>query len=327
MRHFLILCLAALTLSGCGSRATWHTADGAVWATTYHITYLADRDLHDSIIAVMARVEESLSPFDDASLISRINRGETDRADGYLTTVFDRAADISAASSGKFDPTVAPAVNLWRFGYRDLGREPMDEEIDSVVALVGMAECRIDSGRVVKKSPLTEFDFSAITKGFGCDEVGRMLARNGCTDYMVEIGGEIALSGHNRHGEDWRIMVDAPVENDTAVVHERLAVVALTDCGIATSGNYRNYRDTDSGRIGHTIDPLTCRPVKTATLSATVIAPDAMTADALATACMAMEPDKALAMIEAREATAAMIVVGEGEGRMKILTTSRFPKL
>ena len=81
MRYFLILCTALLALSGCTNRSTWRSADGAVWATTYHITYLADRELHDSIIAVMARVEESLSPFENESLISKINRGETDVAD------------------------------------------------------------------------------------------------------------------------------------------------------------------------------------------------------------------------------------------------------
>lgn len=327
MRYFLILCVVLLTLSGCENRATWRTADGAVWATTYHITYLADSELHDSIIAVMAQVEQSLSPFDSESLVSKINRGETDRVDAYFTKVFERSSEISAKSGGKFDPTVAPAVNLWRFGYRDSGREPLPDEIDSVVAIVGMNDCRIDSGHVVRKSPLTEFDFSAITKGLGCDEVGRMLERNGCSDYMVEIGGEIALSGKNRRGESWRIMIDAPVENDTAVVHERLAVVALTDCGIATSGNYRNYRDTGEGRIGHTIDPLTCRPVKTRTLSATVTAPDAMTADALATACMAMEAAEAINMIRVRESTEAMIVVADSLSRMRILTTPGFPTL
>lgn len=327
MRYFLILCTALLALSGCTNRSTWRSADGAVWATTYHITYLADRELHDSIIAVMARVEESLSPFENESLISKINRGETDVADSMLAIVFSRAAEISEASGGLFDPTVAPAVNLWRFGYRDSGREPMDAEIDSVRALVGIGDCALIGGRIVKKSPATEFDFSAITKGFGCDEVGRMLERNGCKNYMVEIGGEIALRGSNRHGENWRIMVDAPVENDSAVVHERLTVVALTDCGIATSGNYRNYRDTDRGRIGHTINPLTCQPVKSRTLSATVTAPDAMTADALATACMAMDVDKAMEMIERREATAAMIVVADSLGGMQVRVTSRFPEL
>ena len=327
MRYFLILCTALLALSGCTNRSTWRSADGAVWATTYHITYLADRELHDSIIAVMARVEESLSPFENESLISKINRGETDVADSLLATVFSRAAEISEASGGLFDPTVAPAVNLWRFGYRDSGREPMDAEIDSVRALVGIGYCAMIDGRIVKKSPATEFDFSAITKGFGCDEVGRMLERNGCKNYMVEIGGEIALRGANRHGENWRIMVDAPVENDSAVVHERLTVVALTDCGIATSGNYRNYRDTNRGRIGHTINPLTCHPVKSRTLSATVTAPDAMTADALATACMAMDVDKAMEMIERREATAAMIVVADSLGGMQVRVTSRFPEL
>ena len=322
----LSLLLAASFLWSCSSRSDWHRAEGAVWATAYHITYKGPADLHDSIRAVMASVEGSLSPFDPQSVISRINRGESDEVDSLVAKVWRQAAVVNRVSGGMFDPTVAPAVNLWRFGYKDSGREPSESEIDSVKSFVGFAGCDLQNGKIVRKSPSTEFDFSAITKGFGCDEVGRMLERNGCTDYMVEIGGEVSLRGKNDRGEPWHIMIEAPIESDSAVVSERMEVVELTDCGIATSGNYRNYRDTPDGRVGHTINPITCRPVKSLTLSATVIAPDAMTADALATACMAMPVDEALTMIDSLDSVAALIVVGDAQGGMKIMMSERFQK-
>lgn len=193
---------------------------------------------------------------------------------------------------------------------------------------MGIGRCRLQGDRIIKAKPGTEFNFSAITKGYGADLVGEMLRRNGCDDYMVEIGGEMALSGVNSRGEPWHVMIDAPCDADTAhVLHERLAIIHVTDCGVATSGNYRNFKRTASGRKHHTISPVTGRPVMTSTLSATVIAPDAMLADALATSCMAMPLDSALAMIEAWPGTAAMIVAEGENGRYDIRTTSRFPGL
>ena len=324
---FTTICAVCATLCcGCGNSPAWHRTEGSVWATSYHITYRADRQLDDSILHVMDQVEMSLSPFREESLVSRINRGETDETDTLLRKIFTTSQQINLESGGMFDPTVAPAVNLWRFGYRDSGHEPTDSEIEQARGVVGIDGCSLENLRIVKKSTATEFDFSAITKGYGCDRIGEMLRRNGCSDYMVEIGGEIALSGKNPQGEPWHIMIDAPVANDTTVVHNAMSVVKLTDCGIATSGNYRNYRDTPSGRVGHTINPMTCRPVQTTTLSATVIAPDAMTADALATACMAMTHADALRMITSRPDTEAMLIEAADSGRWTVTCTENFPR-
>lgn len=319
---FILLSVAILT--SCTPPARYRSAEGAVWNTTYHITYHSDRDLHDSIIAVMRRVEQSLSPFAGSSLISSVNRGDTAvRADSLLTRIFNASLDVNRVSHGAFDPTVAPLVNLWGYGYRTTGIEPTPEAIDSLLASVGIRECRIEpDGRIVKKTPMTEFNFSAITKGYGCDLVGEMLARNGCEDYMVEIGGEIVLAGRSPRGREWRIMVDAPVDCDTAIVHERMAVIELTDMGVATSGNYRNYRETPEGRTWHTISPTDGRPAITDLLSATVIAPDCMLADAYATSCMAQHADSAMAMIESLRGVEALLVT-----RDTVMASSGFPEI
>lgn len=319
--------LIALMLGGCNNKQ-WHSYEGAVWGTTFHIAYLSDANMDDSINATMRMVELSLSPFDKQSVVSRINRGEAVDCDSLFITVFERGKQVWQLSGGAFDPTVAPAVNLWGFGYKNLGREPLDSEIDSVKALVGFGNADMIGNKVVC-APGMEFDFSAITKGFGCDMVGEMLKRNGCEDYMVEIGGEMALSGKNRVGEDWHIMVDAPIESNTEIVHDKMAIIAVTDCGIATSGNYRNYRNTGNGKVWHTIDPRTCLPAESMTISATVIAPDAMTADALATACMVMNPDSALVMIDRLDGVSAMLVVRSSNAAedWKAVTSKSFPEM
>ncbi|MDE6390048.1 MAG: FAD:protein FMN transferase, partial [Duncaniella sp.] len=242
-------------------------------------------------------------------LISRVTRGEDVCADSLLVRILGESRRVCALSGGAFDPTVSPLVNLWGFGYKPGDPEPSQEKVDSLLQLVGIGECSVSAdGRVVKKHPQTEFNFSAITKGYGCDLVGEMLARNGATDYMVEIGGEIAMRGRNPKGHDWHIQIDAPVESDGAPVHEQLVVLPLTDCGVATSGNYRNYRETGEGRVWHTISPVTGRPAITDILSATVIAPSAMLADALATACMASPASEALDMVSAIPDVEALIV-------------------
>lgn len=322
-----IFAITALLFVSCDKKQ-WHTYEGAVWGTTFHITYLSDTNMEDSISATMRMVELSLSPFDKCSVVSRINRGEDVDCDSLFVTVFDKSKYVWQLSGGAFDPTVAPAVNLWGFGYKNLGREPLDWEIDSVKLLVGFGNAGME-GLKLSCLPGMEFDFSAITKGFGCDMVGKMLKRNGYCDYMVEIGGEIVLSGKNRMGEDWHIMVDAPIESNTEILHEKMAVIAVTDCGIATSGNYRNYRDTGNGKVWHTIDPRTCCPAEGKTISATVIAQDAMTADALATSCMVMNPDSAIAMIDSLEGVCALLVVrSSGTGmEWKTMVSKDFPEM
>lgn len=325
-RLALLTCvaLACVALAGCGQQ--WRRAEGGAWNTVYHIAYRCDLDLQDSITAILNQVDASLSPFNSRSLVAALNRGDDVVADSLLRRVMAESAHVNTLSGGYFDPTVAPLVNLYGFGPEgEKHQAPSSSQVDSARALVGISGCRVlADGRVEKKHPGTQFNFSAIAKGYGCDLVAEMLRRNGCTDYMVEIGGEIALSGANPRGEDWRIQVDAPVESDT-VSHDRLTVIepqALPDGagsrgarrGVATSGNYRNHHTLDDGtRVAHTINPLTGRPAQSATLSATVVAPDCITADALATACMAMPLPRALAMIRAIPDTWALLVVADGD--------------
>lgn len=324
MRKLLVLLAAALLAASCSRAPQWHADEGTAWGTVYHIAYRAPRPLHDSIRAAMRAVELSVSPFDSASRIAAINAGRTDTLDAMLHRLVEESQRVCRLSGGMFDPTVMPVVDLWGFGPSGAGAEPSQAQIDSALATVGILACGITpDGHFARKHPATQLDFSAIAKGMGVDAVAAMLRRNGATDYMVEIGGEVATGGANTHGERWRIQIDAPVDDPDGSRHERMRVVRL-DSGlcVATSGNYRNYRLlADGSRAGHIISPLTGRPVATAVLSATVIAPSCMTADALATAAMAMQPDSALAM--ARRAGVDMILAtAAGTDSFRIISTN-----
>lgn len=316
--RLLLLPLIVLGLASCSSDVSFIRLDGGVWNTTYSIRYRGDASLADSVQLIMRQIEMSLSPFNKESVISRVNNNESTEVDDNVARVFEISKKVNSISGGAFDPTLSPLINLWGFGYTgDCTAEPSDSLIASTLAVVGLSDCRIDGRVLTKKSARTTFNFSAVTKGYGCDEIARMLKRNGVDDYMIEIGGEIALGGLNDRHRSWRVMVDAPV--DTVAGHEGLLTVELTDCGIATSGNYRNFKDTGAGRVGHTISPVTGRPIRTDLLSATVIAPDCATADALATACMAMPVDSAQSMINNLPDVRAILVKRAPDGTFEVV--------
>lgn len=332
---FLTFCLiiSAIFLAGCngaaGRRDRWHTIDGAVWRTTYHIVYESPLQLDDSVIAVLNNIDRSLSVFNSASIVAAVNRGDTAvRADRMFAEVFAASKQVWEASDGRFDPTLGAAIRLWGFGPgSDTIAPPSQSAIDSVRSLVGLDRCGITpDGRVIRKHPLTEFNFSAIAKGYACDEVAAMLRRNGAENYMVEIGGEIALRGTNSRGKPWRVMIDAPCEGDASgrPVHLRLAEIEADSGGIATSGNYRNFRDVaGQGRVGHTIDPVSCRPVRQQILSATVTAQSAMLADAIATACMTGSASDAARIISRFPGAGCLVVMPDST--VKIF--GKFPNL
>lgn len=303
--------LIAGMLYGCSRPKPYLRYEGVTWGTTFVITYSSNVDLSDSIRAVMHDVDMSLSPFNPASALSRINSSDSlQKVDPMFRTVFDASLMINAMSHGAFDPTLGPVINLWGFGKDGtISRTPTPGQIDSAMAYVGIADCSIDSlGLFHKKHSGTQLNFSAIAKGYGCDLVAEMLERNGCHDFIVEIGGEMVVRGQSPRHSPWRVQIDAPVPGGTSVVHDGMAVIEIDSAAIATSGDYRNYVTIDSLTYGHTINPVTGTPARNRTLSVTVMAPSCMLADGLATAAMVLPMDSAVRIITALEGCEALFV-------------------
>lgn len=317
----LLISAFLLTTASCGE--SFYKCQGVSWGTTYTIIYCGAPSLEDSVRAVLRQVDNSLSMFNASSAVSRLNSRETAETDFLFRAVYATASRVHQLSGGRFDPTVAPLVDLWGFGRvkRPEGAPaPSQQEIDSVMALVGLVRTSLEGTRLVAPEG-TQFDFSALAKGYGVDLVGEMLSRNGVKDYMIEIGGEIRLQGHNPSGRPWQIQVDAPLVErpGAAPSHQRLTVLSLgPECtAVASSGNYRNYRTDSLGRAwGHTLSPLDGRPVLSPILSATVIESggDCALADALATATMAQEDTVAAARMIRQAGVKAIIVVSTPEG-------------
>ena len=257
-----------------------------VWNTFYHITYQGDRSLTDSVMTVLNDVGKSLSVFDGSSLVSWVNKSTATPVDRHFMAVYNTSLIINGVSDGLFDPTVSPLITAWGFGPgHKINADTL--AIDSILSFTGINKTRLEGSTLIKDDVRTQFNFSAVAKGYGCDMVAQMLRRNGVENYLVEIGGEIAVGGVSPSGESWKISIDRPVESNNEIVHDAGAVISVTNAGIATSGNYRNFHREGGATFGHTISPQTGRPVKTDVISATVIAPTCMEADAAATACMA----------------------------------------
>lgn len=287
---FWAMAIAGVALAGC-RRESFRKDEGMVWHTTYHITYEADRDLRDSIIAAFNIVNRSLNVFDDTSLVAKVNAGDSVEIDDDFRKVYEMSRHVNELSDGAFDPTLGPLITAWGFGK---GHEATADtlRLDSLLQITGIVKTRIENNRLLKADPRIAFNFSAIAKGYGCDLVAEMLERNGVTNYLVEIGGEIRCGGKSPKGTDWRVSIDRPVWSDS-VVHDSQCVVEISNQGLATSGNYRNFNEHSAPGTGHTISARTGRPVATDVLSATVIAPTTMEADALATAMIALGSERA----------------------------------
>ena len=274
--------------------APFQKNEGAVFGTFYHLTYQSREDLQAGIEAELSRVDASLSMFNPASVVSRVNQGENIAVDSLFRRVFLLSRQVSEATDGAFDITVAPLVNAWGFGFKN-GTLPDSAAIDSLRQLIGYQRVRLTADdRILKDDPRIILDCSAVAKGFGVDVVADVLRNKGIENFMVEIGGEVVVNGKNPKGEAWRIGVNKPDDDPTSSNRELEAVLALDNQALATSGNYRNFYVTDEGRrVAHTIDPHTGYPVQHSLLSATVLAPNCATADAFATAFMVLGIDRA----------------------------------
>jgi thiamine biosynthesis lipoprotein len=276
--------------------------DGFIFGTVYSVTYSnpESKDLSAAITRALDDVNNSLSMFNKQSTIAKVNNNEVVQLDSLFLTVWNVGQEVSRSTDGAFDMTVAPLVDLWGFGLKN--REIVtDAEVDSLRQYVGYDLVQLEDGLLRKTYPQMRIDAGAIAKGYACDVVADTLEAYGCTDFCIEIGGELVVKGLNSKGVNWHIAINKPVEDSTCVNSEIQEVVELTNCGMATSGNYRNYYELDGKRYSHTIDPRSGYPVRHNLLSATIVAPDCMTADAWATACMVAGLDKAKEWIEAND--------------------------
>lgn len=318
--------LAALLIWGMDDepKSSYYHNEGKIFGTYYNIRYEAKEDLHDSIQEALQAFDASLSMFNPHSVLSAVNANRDTTTDALFEAMWAEAGEVYALSNGAFDITVAPLVNYWGFGntskYRNTDQST-HREIDSLRQFVGFDKVELVDHRVIKSDPRVQLDGGAVAKGQACDVIAGLLHEKGCDNYLVDIGGEVVAKGYNAKGEPWHIGITKPNSNNEGAQDKLQEILAVTDICMATSGNYRNFYYDGDVRRSHTIDPRTGWPVQHSVLSATVVSSRCMRSDALATACMVLGKDEALAMIERAGDAACLLIVAQGDS----LTTVSSP--
>jgi len=306
--------LAALLIWGIDDKpkAQYFHNEGKVFGTYYNIRYESTADMEDSIRASFTAFDNSLSMFNPHSILSAINDNRDTTTNAFFETMWSEAERVYALSNGAFDITVAPLVKAFGFGRKSEQMSDISSRtIDSIRQFVGFDKVRLENHKVIKTDPRVMIDGGAVAKGQACDMIAEMLRRQGCNNYLVDIGGEVVAHGVNAKGEPWHIGITKPNLNNEGAQEELQQILAVTDVCMATSGNYRNYYYDGDVRRSHTIDPRTGYPVQHSVLSATIVASTCMRADALATACMVLGADDALDMISRTTDAACYLLVAQ----------------
>lgn len=306
---------------------TYFHDSGSVFSTGFNIKYAYDRSLENEILEELHKFDMSLNPFNKKSIIHKVNNNEEVELDSFFVHVFNKATEISKNTDGYFDITVSPLINAWGFGFEDLG-DVTPELIDSLKEFVGYEKISISpENKIVKQDERTQINTSAIAKGYACDVVANLLKRHNIENYMVEIGGEIVVSGVNDKGNCWQIGIDKPIEDILNLEHDLQTILSLCNKSLATSGNYRNYYVRDGKKYAHTIDPKTGYTSHTDVLSATVLANDCMTADAYATAFVAMGMQKSIEVASKIDGLEYYFIYdNEKDGRFDVIYSDGFEK-
>jgi thiamine biosynthesis lipoprotein len=292
--------------------------------------HTSKEEIQGEIEATLERIESLASHWRADTPVSRFNRTLDTQPfpiSSELLEILKVAERIHHETEGAFDVTVAPLVNLWGFGpiEETRGKIPTDKEIENALASMGQDKLELLPQSSIRKTrPDLQLDLSALAKGYAIDQVAQRLDELGVLHYLVELGGELRAKGTGTKGQGWQVGLEHPQTDVNATKTHQ--VIALENAAVATSGNYRlAFTDPDTGQsYSHLIDPRTGRPVSHDLLAVSVLASNAMEADAWATALLVLGPEKGMQLAD-KENLAALFVERSPSG-IQVLTTANFPR-
>ncbi|MGR3713728.1 MAG: FAD:protein FMN transferase [Shimia sp.] len=325
-RSFIFMTLA---LAACKRGAADMILSGQTMGTSYTVVAVelaksvSKETLQSAIDASLAQTDMQMSNWNATSEISAINAHRSTApvaVSAEMAELLQGAQAVHEATDGQFDLTVGPLIDLWGFGANGKpGHVPSEAEIVAAMANVGQgASLRLGNDGLRKLDPEAEMYLSAIGKGFGVDRVGQTLEQFGITNYMVEIGGDILTKGKNADGMAWQIAIETP----DALMRDVQQIVGVSNYGMATSGDYRNYFEQDRQRYSHILDAKTGRPVTHTTASVTVLAENATLADAWATGLLVLGRERGLEIAEAHDLAVLFIERDTAASDLQFKTTA-----
>ena len=291
---------------------------GQAQGTTYSIKYIHSSYTIDNkaIQYLLSDIDQSLSLYQPTSRISQFNAARRyTKADVHLLKVVQRSISITAATDGCFDITAKPISNLWGFNAQLPKSIPSDKMLQTALQSVGAHHLSFQKDSLIKDIPSTQIDCDGIAQGYTVDQLSLFLRNKGIVDFMVELGGEVFSSGKNLTGTDWIVGIEAP-EAFTGDAHLVSKKISLSNMAITTSGSMKKYRKLGNRYWSHIVDPRTALPVDNGIVSVTVIAPDAMTADAYDNAFMVMGVNKAFVLANSENCLGLYIVYANKDGSL-----------
>ena len=295
--------------------------DGYAQGTTYHITYISTNGINyqRTIDSLLIEIDNSMSTYQKSSIITKFNRADSIlEVDQFFLDVLTISKEVYQVSEGAFDPTVAPIVNAWGFGFENINNTD-SSTIDSLLDFVGFDKIATANNTVIKKKKGVMLDFNAIAQGYSVDVLCKMLESKGITNYLVEVGGELRAKGNNMNDTLWRVGIDKPLPN--LKTRELEAVVNLNNKALATSGNYRKFYIKNGVKYAHTINPKTGYPVQHSLLSATVVADNCALADAYATVFMVVGLEKSKMILTNNKALEGLLIYCDEKNNLNTFTT------
>ncbi len=328
MKSFSVLVVAILLLA-CGQQPTEPLVhlQGQTMGTTYNIKYwsantLEQKQVHAAIDNALLKVNQQMSTYIPDSELMMLNHWATSEpyaVSPELALVLKESERLYHFSDGLLDVTVGPLVNIWGFGPQ-ASREkvPTQAVLDEAKANVGFEQISLSADSVTKYNPDTFIDLSTIAKGYGIDVVAEYLLSQGVNNFLVEIGGELRLSGRKSDGNTWKVGIEKPVAN----TRDYQQLITVGDNAIATAGDYRNFFEVDGKRFSHLLNPKTGQPIEHFLASVTVVSPSSMTADGLATAFMIMGAEKSKALADKHGI--AMYLIEKVDGQFVVYYTNEF---
>ena len=324
----MLIALALVFLKSPKKTVEYIHNEGKAQGTYYSAIYQQPDgvNLQPKIDSIFNAFDLSLSTYLPTSIISRINNNDsTVTTDSCFEAMYEEARIVSEKTNGAFDITVAPLVNAWGFGFKEKDSTKFPD-VKKYLPLIGYKKVKLENHKIIKQNPGIMLDASAIAQGLSADIIGRMLEKNGCQNYLIDIGGEIVCKGVNPDGKNWQIGVDKPVDDPENANGELQTILSITNLGVTTSGNYRKFYYQGGKKYAHTINPATGYPVSHNLLSATVIAPNCMQADAYATAFMVVGVDSAMAICRTMPEMECYLIYSDEKGNFQVTMTDGFKK-
>jgi len=331
---FLGLLTTLINCNGSEDDLTEFTFSGSTMGTTYHITIAGDpidakqrSSIATSVDSVLLDFNRILSTYEEQSEISLFNRNQSTEpivVSEDLHRVVKAGKYFCMATGGAFDMTIMPVVNFYGFGFTQ-GEDsfPTLAEKETWQQLTGCDKLEVGDSVLIKADPRISIDLSAIAKGDGADHIADFLSSRGHHNIFVEIGGEVVTRGHNKQRKPWKIGIDRPTLGG-APGADLQHIVKLSNKAIASSGDYRNYREVEGKRISHAIDPRTGSPITHNLASVSVIASTCLLADGMSTSVMVMGAEEGLLWIEGIEDAEALLIAREPDGSFEEYMTSGF---